>query len=330
MVKDGHYDTKFNPALKLLKRPDKILQLQRDGRTSGPLLVEISPTHNCNATCSFCFYAGTHNNVSIPVDRLKAAIDDLAVMGVPAINWTGGGDPSVYKHIAEVVEHANKLGIRQGIFTNGITSKFMPDPALFDWIRVSIIPEYLSDRISKTVLEYRSSNRNVGIVLNQFGETVDDIRQLAKDARDLGVRYFQVRPALVAPGATQPELQMAELGDLCTEEFRAFNNAYKWKEYLNPESERSYDRCLAGHVTPTIWATGDVRVCNYRDEPKFIVGNINHERLLEIWNRDETSDKFNSIGRGDYDLCQRLCKPHECNKVLGDIIDKEVEDVYFV
>ena len=121
----------FNPALKLSRH--RKFSRYMEGNPIMPVNVEISPTGICDASCSWCFYADKKDKESLDKQTLIGLLQDMAVLEVEAVSWTGGGEPTRYKHFDEVTKFAHAAGLKQGLFTNGL-GEIKYDPEVFDWI----------------------------------------------------------------------------------------------------------------------------------------------------------------------------------------------------
>lgn len=136
---------------KALYHPDRISQL-RDGLTPSPVHVQMVLSDLCNQDCSFCAYrmssglsrelfgtASTHNpNRKIPTEKALEIIDDCAAMGVKAIQFTGGGEPTVHKDHLKIFAHAQAKGIETSLVTNGVRLAPVPEIMKMAWVRVSV------------------------------------------------------------------------------------------------------------------------------------------------------------------------------------------------
>jgi len=95
---------RFNPQLKLTKHKEFSNFL--NGEKIYPINVEISPCHTCNATCDWCFYAGTHEKLKNSTLDKKVGIqllEDLILIGTKAVTWTGGGEPTLHPDFNEFI-----------------------------------------------------------------------------------------------------------------------------------------------------------------------------------------------------------------------------------
>ena len=75
-------------------------------------------------------------------DMLLNTCKDLVDMGVKAINWTGGGEPTLNPHLKDAIKYCGSNGIKMGMFTNGaLMDRFDLFETLVDnmtWVRFSV------------------------------------------------------------------------------------------------------------------------------------------------------------------------------------------------
>lgn len=321
--------TEFAPQLKLLHHRDSLRAFIGGDWKAPPVQVEISPTNHCQARCDWCFYVSSeykqkHSREEIEVGTLCAAISTMSDMGVKAISWTGGGDPSAYTGINSAIGWASSCGLRQGIFTNGYGK--IGEPQLLDWIRITVTEKFV---LTKNVADYVKHTK-VGVNFNLCEENFDKLTGMVKQAKDMGVHYFQVRPALADNAGLQKFIECPDwLKDYGTEEFRIVLTDYKWDDYMNPHG---YPKCHGHRMVPFIWHNGDVSTCAYHfgREP-FTMGNLNQDSFRAIWEGDRRRQMCLD-GVDVIPECQHCCKLHEINKTLA-VINGDVnpaEDLNFL
>lgn len=321
--------TEFDPLTKLLSHPEAINAFLDGNWQAPPVGVEISPTNDCNARCPWCFYVSgeykqRHSKEELPDELMSALLVDLSDMGVKSITWTGGGDPSVYSLIDEAIFEATALGLRQGIFTNAY--KPLKCPEKLDWIRVTVTEKFT---ITKHVARYAAATKT-GVNFNLCAENEQYLTRMVKQAREAGVAYFQVRPALADRADLQKPIECPTwLKDFETPTFRIVLTEYKWGDYLQPHG---YPICHGHRIIPFIWHNGDVSVCAYHfGKPDYTLGNLNDGGFAAVWN-GERRQKMLADGVKVIPDCQHNCKLHEVNKPLaalaGDVKDR-VSDLEF-
>jgi len=84
--------------------------------------------------------AETHNpNRRITFEKAHEIIEDCNAMGVKAIQFTGGGEPTVHQNWETLIRFAQALFIDTALVTNGVNLR-PKSPAIYglSWLRVSI------------------------------------------------------------------------------------------------------------------------------------------------------------------------------------------------
>jgi len=141
----------FNPQAKIMANVDRAIEHIETGYTA-PVLVEVDPSNACNHACNFCLssyihfdkFKGTETFSRALMDRdvLMNLCKDFVDMGVRAVNWTGGGEPTLNKHLKEAIEYCGHHGIKMGMFTNGtLFDKWDMFDTLVEnmtWVRISV------------------------------------------------------------------------------------------------------------------------------------------------------------------------------------------------
>ncbi|MCK5854349.1 MAG: radical SAM protein [Sulfurovaceae bacterium] len=85
-------------------------------------IVSIALTSECNLRCQGCSYGREFMpKEHIPLDKVKALLDDMKEMGIPFITFYGG-EPLMIdsSKLVELVKYANDLGIYTQLGTNGV------------------------------------------------------------------------------------------------------------------------------------------------------------------------------------------------------------------
>lgn len=131
---------------------DRISEL-RAGRVPAPVHVQLILSDLCNQDCAFCAYrmsgglstelfgtAETHNpNRRIPTEKAEEIIRDCARVGVRAIQFTGGGEPTVHPAHLQLFALAQELGLETALVSNGVKLDPLHRAVLgMRWIRISV------------------------------------------------------------------------------------------------------------------------------------------------------------------------------------------------
>jgi len=107
-----------------------------------PISLQLAPTSKCNLNCGYCSVKERDFN-EIPLESLKITIDNLCSLGLKAVEITGGGEPTLYPHINELIGYCDKKGLEMGLLTNGTQLHRVKKENLdkFSWIRISLNPD---------------------------------------------------------------------------------------------------------------------------------------------------------------------------------------------
>lgn len=288
----------FNPQAKLLWHGERIQEWLETGKTT-PIMSEIMPTGYCNAKCPFCFFA--HNRGGeIKKETMFGILNEMGILGVKAINWSGGGEPTLHPNFYEFAELANKLGIKQGLYTNAYNK--IKKSELFEWIRITLTDkEFEAMKIP--------DGKCVGVCVNQTkDDTYERLEKLCIKAKKLEFDYFQIRPALEIKAKNQPKIEPPlKLKEHETKDFRVIVTPYKYKEAGKPFG---YSKCYGFKACTAIDWNGHLIACPYMGyDERFVFADLNKVTYLEGLQKSPEYVKVAST-------CQHCCKNHEINKVM--------------
>jgi sulfatase maturation enzyme AslB (radical SAM superfamily) len=132
---------------------DKISEM-RDGIQIVPAQVQLILSDLCNQDCHFCAYRMTggfsseqfgegdnrNPNRKIPTNKAMEILDDCSALGVKAIQFTGGGEPTVHPDHLDIFSYAQNYGMDTSLVTNGVLFRPGWESILpkMKWVRVSI------------------------------------------------------------------------------------------------------------------------------------------------------------------------------------------------
>lgn len=135
------------------------IELLRKGEQPVPKQVHLILSDLCNQDCHFCNYRmsagftteqfGTVNEDGsinhnpkrmIPHAKVEELLRDFKELGVKAVQFTGGGEPTVHPQHMQIFAYAQRLGLETSLVTNGVLLRdgwedIYPN---MKWIRVSV------------------------------------------------------------------------------------------------------------------------------------------------------------------------------------------------
>ncbi len=88
-------------------------------KSTAPELVDLKISDYCAYGCAFCYQGSTKQGKHGDLAHVKKILDALAEMQVFEVAL-GGGEPTHYPHLAEVLQYAHDLGIVPNFTTFGV------------------------------------------------------------------------------------------------------------------------------------------------------------------------------------------------------------------
>lgn len=338
----------FSSERKLLYHSVRVAQWL-DGQSVFPIMVGIDPSNLCNHDCVWCSYQPIlPQHQLLEPELMLAVIRQLANCGVMAIQWSGGGEPTVHPQLAEAMRLAHSLGLQQALYTNGQLCRghlvecvremceyvrFSMDAASDQvYARGHKVAPGTFEKVLRNIQDIarRPRQMTVGVSFLVHKWNYTDVEDAAALFREVGVDYLELKPAVKGPG--DPETSTPEWW---TQEVLARLAAAKAKETssfavhvidqkfdnLITLSDRSYDACLGQSFVSLINSDGIVYVCcNQRSLSDFALGDLHHQTFREIWlgpNRQELVSAIN------VHACPINCKLDKINRLLWEISHKD-------
>ena len=96
----------FNPQAKLLHHADRV-KVWLSKKHTWPILVEVAPTGYCNASCPWCFFKDKQSKERIKTATMLKALDDMSRHALCAVNWSGGGEPTLHPDFGVFVQYGD-------------------------------------------------------------------------------------------------------------------------------------------------------------------------------------------------------------------------------
>jgi MoaA/NifB/PqqE/SkfB family radical SAM enzyme len=121
-------------------------------RENHPIVLHIMPTEVCNLSCIFCSVGQRGENgkllPDLKMNQIKKVTKCFKKMGLKAVILSGGGEPTIYPQINELLEFLHKQGLEIGMISNGTAiARIKPENLNYlTWLRISINSlDYLND-----------------------------------------------------------------------------------------------------------------------------------------------------------------------------------------
>jgi len=236
---------------KILRHLDRLKLFQTTGKIQ-PISIQIAPTSRCNLNCCFCSNVDRKKHEDLLLEDVCNFNYILQTRGAKSVEWTGGGDPTQYKHIETVIHHAHLIGLKQGFITNGIdlVKNVGNHIQYLDWIRISLNSlDYVSDINIPT--DYKGT-LGFSYVMNQKTDPliIDHIKEYVKKYKP---KYVRIVPNCQIPSEELNETNL-RLSKMVSSWGLPF--FYQTKTFSQPK------RCWWGYFKPFLLHDGYVYPCS--------------------------------------------------------------------
>lgn len=313
------------------------------GKWYPPIQVEIDLTNLCTSACPWCagylerasskatlFAAGdvAEERWEASLAGVNSLIDELALLGVKSLTWTGGGDPTCHKHWLFLLEQAAYLGLENALITNGVVDSSNAVP-LCEWIRYSVDaatektygeqhgrPHHFAKVLKNVRLAAERKQREslpctIGVAMVTSTGTRHEIVEFARLWRDVPVDYIQYRPLLDTHGQAWFS-DTAETMELIREA-AAIEPRVVWSEAKYAamvRGETGYTkRCHGIFFETAIGADGKIfPCCHFKGRDDLAIGDLNKESFTTIWRRHLEKRHFETTKD-----CVSMCRHYGTN-----------------
>lgn len=334
--------------LKAFRHPD-VLQSISKGVPSRLPHVELILADLCQQSCKFCAYRldGYASNQLFDDRRMMSAakaleiIEDCAEIGVQAIQFTGGGEPTIHKCFELAARKVHQYGMKFSLVSNGV--RINKELAGFlvnaSWIRISLDAAteetYTSVRRvhrshwdkAREAIKYLREERDrlktscvigVGFTVtpDNWGEVIDAAwlaKELGADNFRISAQFSNEDEKLFESFHTRAvgRCKAAEAySDSSFTVYNRFGDRLEDLRFKQPEDK------LCGYQFFTTYIGADLNVyrcCGYAYNERGLVGSIANQRFKDFWMSQERFDnQINFDGRG----CER-CQFRRINSALA-------------
>jgi MoaA/NifB/PqqE/SkfB family radical SAM enzyme len=346
----------------------------KHGGQPVPKQIHFIISDLCNHDCHFCAYrmsggftteqfAGedkqgkpTHNpNRMIPKEKCIEILSDMKACGVRAVQFTGGGEPTVHPDHIDIFKHALDIGLECALVTNGSLLRdgwreILPS---FKWIRISLdagSPEEYAEvrRIKPTA--YHRTLYNIGRLSDEiktqntdclFGvgyvvtrENFRGLRRGLMEAKEAGARYVRVAAMFSEEGADYYRDIYSNIQfDIEWGKKQLQDDSFKVVDLFGVRMEdlrlQSPDYHFCGYQFMTMYIAGNQKIyrcCTTSYTEHGEVGDLTNQRLRDWFDSEEKKKAYTGF---DATTC-KVCQFNNQNKTINYIIGDEPLHVNFV
>lgn len=202
-----------------------------------------------------CFKNRKDKNLSMPLEMYKSGMSQFHKLGTRAVEITGGGDPTLYEYINEILEFLHSLSFHIGVNTNGLEAKRVDLWKLCDWVRISMnVFDYYED-IDISHIRNSGTKISTCYIWNQLS-TFEILEKVVRWSNENKI------PCRIAPDCIIP----LEKIDMSLETIFEMLNQFKNNEYVflsdfNISTTRHNQNCFVHMIKPCFYTDGNVYAC---------------------------------------------------------------------
>lgn len=333
---------------KLIFHPNRVSEWMK-GENIYPIELEIGLTNACNHRCTFCAleYTG-YQPVTIEKDIIVNNLKDLSSKGLKSVIYAGEGEPLIHKNAGDIINATKSFGIDAALSTNGVllNSDFAENCLKsLTWVRFSVagikeetyknIHQCKAGDLQKVLINMQNAvevkkkqklSTTLGVQLLLLPENQEEVVQMAKELKKIGVDYFTIKPFSKHPQSNHNvEIDYRELSELEqqlkeeeTSQYKIYYRAHAMEKICQ---KRSYKQCLALPFMVYIDARGNLWPCIvFMGKQEFSYGNLYKNSFIEIWEGDKRKELIEYFNQMDLEKnCRQLCRLDEMNQYLNQL-----------
>ena len=218
-----------------------------------PLYISLRPTNRCNMNCPWCSAKDRVKDQELAIGEIRSILDHFAGLGTCAINFTGGGEPTLHKDFEEMVKYARRAcGMAVGITTNAASIQALRAVrGCIQWARMGWTSNESINRIQRFCDALSGVDCSLSYVVHSTVElcAIEELRSVVTPIKNFShVRFIA--------DLTSPERMVGQM-DAVSKVFGQEKAIYQYR----CDAEPGTTPCLIGLLHPIIHADGMVRPC---------------------------------------------------------------------
>jgi len=336
---------------------------------SAEFVPTLNCTNRCRGPCSYCLQRmcegiATKNDFKNPkvhmqsLEFAKEMMDKLADGGIKGVIFTGGGEPSLFMGLEDLMAYTSGKGIDMVLYTNGnswsekrIERVAETSPLL---VRVSMNcgtkegynrfhlpkdPKNAFENVQRFITNFAKQRKKnpemifgVSFIINKLNylEIPATARRLKEivEKTEGGIDFAIYRPAFNYYGTEQtPPKILDKAYNLIENEVRKILAGTSIKvlnikcryDALKGE-ERGYKICRAAGLFAELGPSGELHSCCDRNcfRP-FAIGDLKKNNIPVIYSSPRRKEVMDYANDNECSTCPKACKPHETNKQFEKI-----------
>jgi MoaA/NifB/PqqE/SkfB family radical SAM enzyme len=286
-------------GIKFLKYLDRLEDFQV-GRVVKPITLHIMPESRCNLKCGFCSVAKRNTHERLDLNLAQSVITQLCVRGLKGVVISGGGEPTLYPYVNELLSFLFVYGLKVGLITNGTMLRNVSEENIskLSWVRISgNVLDYVGEE--KILVPKFSDNTVFGMSYIVSKDTQEgSLNKVRKFADKYGAKYIRVAADCLV-NDEELELENKKVGKMVDDldDQRFFHH---YKKHGTP------DRCYLAYFHPILYCDGYIYPC---DSLVLNDQNQDFDSSYRLCKAEDIVKRLYTNGSADYLICSKeKCK----------------------
>lgn len=326
----------------------------KNGEMPPPRMAIVYPTYVCNHNCQGCDYS-EQNKLKVMYTKAQFGnlIDQLHDIGVKALEFCGGGEPTLHPNLPEMIDKIIAHGIAFGILTNGTNLNKELRKRLLSrgsYCRVSVesateetfnlykrpanenagfkkVIGNIEDLIKERRVHNPKSKLQVSMKFSVDKNNYQDVPKALALGKKLGVGSVQFKLIRNMPSEIKDKKLIERLYRQVTRAQEEFPDLRVTPDFAK---SRLRTKCWLSPLQVTIDPYGDAFICCYYRHrlDQHRLGNVFRDGLKNIWYSQTHWEKINHINPKD---CNKYdCRFHYYNELMEKLIIEDIGQLHFV
>uniref|UniRef100_A0A6H1ZKN4 Putative radical SAM superfamily protein n=2 Tax=viral metagenome TaxID=1070528 RepID=A0A6H1ZKN4_9ZZZZ len=309
------------------------------GKFPYPRFLALYPTNMCQFNCTFCDYKELNSCKPKQLSKTEwmYILDTFKNIGGEAVGLAGGGEPLMLSTIEDLLEYANKIGLKIGVVTNGLNIDKRRKNRLYNllletctYIRISF------EAGSGVVFEAIKGKDCFEKIINNVWDLIDD------RPKDLQISYKYTISSSYNLEDIKKAILLANHLKFYSIQFKAVCNVNEELDNSNRDFLKTYinsidvkdvkvicdldtykkesNGCRTCAIQTLIDYYGDVYLCCYYRHrlEDHRIGNIFKTKFEDIWGSYEHYSKLMNV---DFNKCNLYdCRYIKYDRIMQDAI----------
>jgi radical SAM protein with 4Fe4S-binding SPASM domain len=281
--------------------------------------LTLELTQRCFQNCLYCSSSSySDSNVHLSIERVKDVLNDFYYLGGKVVELSGG-EPLAYDGIYETVEYASRIGLQIHLFTCAHFPEKEIDLDKLEkvdrfYVNLQAPTKAIHDHLTKTTGSFdqvltlikalKARGKWVGTHLIPLSLNIDEIDEYIHLAKLLKIDNVSLL-RFVEQGRGKKNSLVLNYDEV----MELFSKIEKYRQSATPEFKvgcpldfgfifkrgRGAIACKSGLSRCVIRPNGNVVPCPaFKDSDDFVLGNVNTDSLVNIWNTSPILKKIRS------------------------------------